>query len=597
MFDIQKSILLPLFLLFSIPHTFSQLTWEWQAPRNQPVTLNSMAFSDEETGWIVGDRGMVLLSPDGGRQWHQKDIGTEDLLTNIFFLDDQKGWITTASGSVLHTRDGGRIWFRLPSRLADELVDIHFLNSNEGWCIGVSGRIYRSTNGGRSWNIKKWESQAAFYDLFFLDENYGWIAGGNGVFYRTIDGGENWFREKLPDKKPDLYQVHFVDAYHGWMVGDGGAIFRSQNGGRVWEPQNSGVKAELYDVHFLDKDHGWAVGEGQTLLFTPDGGELWLQQPAAEPAPYMLSYVGIHAEDEQRAWIFGEKGTILLSEDQGANWKSHHEFAYDPLQDVFALNDQFIWATGKAAYMSGYGGRQWWKIDLPDDGPIRKVGFIDTWNGWILGKKGYILRTEDGGGTWEKRTIDAAESLLDMGWLNATTGWICGSNGLLLKTEDGGKTWNRSTHLGNHTWLHVHVHQGHTWLLSPDGALVRNGYSPHGWEFIGGPPNEYLSEVFFLTPEHGWLATTSGHLYETKDAGTSWKLRFSEADFPIISLHFLHEKAGAALLGPYTMLVTTNGGKKWRIQDLPEGVKARAIGGSRTSYWLVGEGGVILRGR
>src|SRR5690606_37408610 len=70
------------------------------------------------------------------------------------------------------------------------------------------------------------------------------------------------------------------------------------------------------------------------------------------------------------------------------------------------------------------------------------IDFVDDQTGWITGAQGVILKTTNGGNTWETQTTSFPSMwFADVCFLDANTGWIAGGNGRLLKTTNGGSTW------------------------------------------------------------------------------------------------------------------------------------------------------------
>jgi len=79
------------------------------------------------------------------------------------------------------------------------------------------------------------------------------------------------------------------------------------------------------------------------------------------------------------------------------------------------------------------------------------IDCVDNNNCWTVaeGPDGaWILRTADGGITWQEQTFRAGDSLFDVQMLNLNEGWAVGGiilsntfNALFLHTVDGGKTW------------------------------------------------------------------------------------------------------------------------------------------------------------
>lgn len=67
--------------------------------------------------------------------------------------------------------------------------------------------------------------------------------------------------------------------------------------------------------------------------------------------------------------------------------------------------------------------------------------FTDQNNGTIVGQQGTILRTTDGGITWNSQYSTTLHSLTSVYFSNANNGVAVGASGTVLKTEDSGETW------------------------------------------------------------------------------------------------------------------------------------------------------------
>ena len=102
------------------------------------------------------------------------------------------------------------------------------------------------------------------------------------------------------------------------------------------------------------------------------------------------------------------------------------------------------------------------------EGMLQDVYFMDSQNGMVVGDGGLMLKTSDGGKTWEKVEIDMSPPgagqrpgaggggppsggfgrggpapLYNIYFMDENVGYITGGRGTILKTEDGGKTWAR----------------------------------------------------------------------------------------------------------------------------------------------------------
>ena len=59
---------------------------------------------------VVGERGHVLVSADGGASWQQARVPVRSLLTAVHMHDARIGWAVGHDAVILRTGDGGMTW-------------------------------------------------------------------------------------------------------------------------------------------------------------------------------------------------------------------------------------------------------------------------------------------------------------------------------------------------------------------------------------------------------------------------------------------------------------------------------------------------------
>jgi photosystem II stability/assembly factor-like uncharacterized protein len=213
-------------------------------------------------------------------------------------------------------------------------------------------------------------------------------------------------QQKLSD---DLFSVTFPTEQNGWACGRWGTVVNTSDGGMTWIHQNTGTDFTLSSIYFVDPHHGWAVGDEGIINHTTDGGKTWEKQKS--PVPFFL--MDVYFETPLKGWIVTERTHILFTEDGGKTW-----------------------------------GLQF----SDEDYILKAVSFCDALHGWAVGEYGYIYHTNNGGATWEKQAgyFDISEStgeveggtfLFDVVAVDPQTVWAVGIDGYVIKTADGGKTW------------------------------------------------------------------------------------------------------------------------------------------------------------
>ena len=176
-------------------------TWQLQqTPRN--CWVNSIYFHDANEGWVVGKYGL-LYTANGGRQWIQRNIGTDSLINGlkIVFLNKDIGWLSYYTSNTIprlaFTEDGGKTWADRSGSVENRAsYDIAFVNDSLGIICGSSRYLARTVDGGKTWTKADTTSisyMMPFDKIQMIDASIGYCLGRNGMV-KTIDGGQTWKR-------------------------------------------------------------------------------------------------------------------------------------------------------------------------------------------------------------------------------------------------------------------------------------------------------------------------------------------------------------------------------------------------------------------
>ncbi len=317
-----------------LPSAFAAGAWTKQRSGSL-AWLHAVYFLDENRGWAVGGRGVLLTTDDGGNVWRSRPRVVEDALRDVYFSDEQNGWLVCERSIydlktkdeprtyLLRTTDGGESWQKVNVIGKDvdaRLVRALFTDNGRGWAFGEEGVLYTTRDGGESWERQRVPTQNLLLGGWFLNSEQGWLVGAGATLLQTADGGETWRTGTLVGFAPAsggnaggaalrvrFTAANFVDSRRGWAVGAEGRVFATRDGGRTWGQQTSNISADLYDVKFLDEFEGWAAGASGTLIHTTDGGRRWEVEPSGTThALERLCFVG-----RDHGWVVGFGGTII----------------------------------------------------------------------------------------------------------------------------------------------------------------------------------------------------------------------------------------------------------------------------------------------
>ncbi len=251
------------------------------------VNLFAAALPSAGTAVMVGDRGGIFLSVDGGRSWRRVESGTTRALAAVCFPDPVSGWIVGQGGLLLHTEDGGKTWRPRSSGVEAYLLAVDFADPRDGMAVGADATVVVTSDGGRTWtDVSPREALGLdddgvdLYAVAALGGGGFCAAGGRGRIFLTADGGVTWreassplFDETLSDGRT-LYGLT-VEGHVLYGVGVDGAMVRSEDGGASWVEVETGFAGpELYGIAMAGGT-GFAVGAGGLVLRTTDGGSRW----------------------------------------------------------------------------------------------------------------------------------------------------------------------------------------------------------------------------------------------------------------------------------------------------------------------------------
>ena len=86
----------------------------------------------------------------------------------------------------------------------------------------------------------------------------------------------------------------------------------------------------------------------------------------------------------------------------------------------------------------------WETIQFEDQANTLDIDFINENKGFLVGSNRLIMETNDGGKSWEKRSLDISSDenfrLLDIDF-KGEEGWLIGQPSLVMHTVDEGQSW------------------------------------------------------------------------------------------------------------------------------------------------------------
>ena len=231
---------------------------------------------------------------------------------------------------------------------------------------------------------------------------------------------------------------------------------------------------------------------------------------------------------------------------------------------------------------------------------LRGVSAVSARVAWASGANGTVVRTIDGGATWQVRAVPAADKLdfRDVDAFSASVAYILsigpGELSRIFKTTDGGEHWveqfkNADPRIFLDAMTFRDVNHGFAFSDSVDGTFVilRTSNGGAAWERIpaGALPPALDGEGAFagsgtniaVVGDHVWIGTTASRVLHSPDGGRTWSVTPTPLatgnSTGIFSVSFRDATHGVAVGGNYSKeheavdnaVFTADGGRTWAL--------------------------------
>ena len=172
-------------------------------------------------------------------------------------------------------------------------------------------------------------------------------------------------------------------------------------------------------------------------------------------------------------------------------------------------------------------GVTWTQAEVPTRATLTGVSLYDLTRGWAVGHDAIILRTRDGGLSWEMvySAPDEERPLLDVWFENAEHGIAVGAYGFFLETRDGGDTWQpREISDNDHHLNHIAAASSRRLYIAAEaGTVYRSDDAGRSWEELASPYGGSFLGTLPVGEHRVYLYGLRGHLFHSDDAGVNWR--------------------------------------------------------------------------
>jgi len=502
--------------------------------------------------------GGLFVSFDYGLSWEQGRVPSEFLapVTTLAmspnFGKDGSAFAATDGGGLLASRSSGRKWEDSGFGLGDDMV--WALAVTDDWSerevmfAATSEGVFVSQNGGRSWRATELLLDDDTVSVLkasptFSKDKTAWAATESGVMYRSQDGGRTWdqIADQVGDGPINGLWIHPDYADNGRVVAAVGAeVWLSDDGGETWRAVQELPGAVLS-----------LGGDAKALLaglhaygawISRDGGETWTDCSANLAARGFAKLV----PTQDALYALGPQEGLWVSHDQGGEWAPVQGLQpFQALTDI-VVGDALLVASQGGGILRGVDGTWAQVCDANDVQSLLSIqGTQEAWAGTA---EGQLLRSQDGGETWESVASPcegqpvlslvasptyAQDHTLLMGTAIAATG-SRDARVALWRSTNGGEDWRQLTaQTTDARWLDIAVPEddpeaiNHVVMVTDAYCLRPLLRAKDVWISTAVDPrgaNALAVEAIGPVDGGGVLFVSTGNgIYRSQDGGRTWQ--------------------------------------------------------------------------
>jgi photosystem II stability/assembly factor-like uncharacterized protein len=486
--------------------------WQWINPLPGGASVTAMDFSDSLHGVAVGNVGTIAYTNNGGKQWFLGESSTYFDVSDVQVFKDNLAY-ACAGNLILKSTDGGKHWESICKDTLYFFSNFSFSSIKNGFAVvwpwneyefaiartddgGVkwklcdqpmyasrsvavggfnkaiiinSGLLYKTINGGESFYTVNGDFENfAFTSVYYYREAI-WYASGcrfigsdcsSPLVFVSYDDGENWYETYESPSAP----INSIDFYGNSIVMSTAktSIIKSINAGATWKATDVPSLISSFKCISLTGENS-AVLFAETLLYRTNGGnDEWEKISPFYPVDIRSACM----IDSLHAFAVGEipylsqniiipAGAVFNTSDGGKNWECHFPSDY-PIEDVSfcdPLNGIVLnYQSSDYLFITHNGGQSWnsLNVTIPED-PFQ-VQYTSPLRAYLQTMYS-LFRTDDGGITWQKKSLPDCLNYTDMHFLNDSVGFLPGfqnvgiyNDGGYYKTTDGGENWQFFKH-------------------------------------------------------------------------------------------------------------------------------------------------------
>lgn len=214
----------------------------------------------------------------------------------------------------------------------------------------------------------------------------------------------------------------------------------------------------------------------------------------------------------------------------------------------------FLWLSASAQTWTRM---QSWGLDF------ESIHWVNENLGFIVGER-VILRSTNGGTSWEEIPFAVEGKLKDVDFLNPSSGVAVGENGVIYLSHDGGDSWTKAISTTSATLNSVnYFSENSLFAVGESGTILSSMNGGETWSTLNSGSTESFNDLYFTSSDSAFIVGDRGQILRTSNSGSSWIILNSGQTVDLKGIAFSNSKTGFAAGEQGTVLKTIDGGENW----------------------------------
>ncbi|MAT39137.1 MAG: hypothetical protein CL946_06000 [Ectothiorhodospiraceae bacterium] len=419
------------------------------------------------------------------------------------------------------------------------IYDVEMLADWSAIAVCEDGFIMRSGDGGQSWRLMQ-VGTSAVWDISAVDERNVWIVLEDGTIMKSSDWGSSWTKQReSTGAETGTTKIEMLDGMRGMAMLGRNIFSRTTDGGETWNDFPSPLSGSEVGISLSAQSPTvWRALGNRFLYVSRDFGNTWIldQQVEFEGLNHLVW------EDSLRGWSC-KSGSLDRTTDGGATWEEQDVFGFGYFMDVESgahLNDHiYALSDGSVLVNASFDDGENWNVSLLDNafenGSVYGMSFANDRVGLVVGGGGRILRTTDGGQSWNiTHGIGYLGTISDVHFTTPDLGFALTNSSSILLTTDGGERWIETIPNDDVTLQYASMYsQSSGYAYGYDEDFLYHVYRTEDlgqtWEYVNRvplpefPPRRFIP-LAITAPSRDtmYISGTNGLFYRSFDGGESF---------------------------------------------------------------------------